>query len=82
MARRYRTKNARGLFAGAAEDVAGKRLARVFELGEFQEALQISNIRSMYPEAEDREVFLRLAARRLPRDLMIKAYSWDPDLHR
>jgi hypothetical protein len=47
-----------------------ERVARVFELCEFQ-----------YPGADDREVFLRVAARRLGRDLMIAAYGWDPDLH-
>jgi hypothetical protein len=35
----------------------------------------------MYPDADEREVFLRVAARRLGRDLMIAACGWDPDLH-
>jgi len=34
----------------------------------------------MHPEASDREVFLRVAARHLPRDLMIRAYKWDPEV--
>jgi len=34
----------------------------------------------MHPEASDREVFLRVAARHLPRDLMIRAYQWDPEI--
>lgn len=36
----------------------------------------------MYPEADEREVFLRVAARRLDRESMIKAYGWDPDEHK
>jgi hypothetical protein len=35
----------------------------------------------MYPQASEREVFLRVAARRLDRDSMIRAYGWDPALH-
>ena len=57
------------------------RLSRVFELGQFQQALQAANIRSDYPDADEQEIFLRVAARKLGRDLMIQAYNWDPDLH-
>jgi len=60
----------------------GERLARVFALCDFQQELQIANVRAMYPEASEREVFLRVAARRLGREFMIAAYNWDPDLHR
>ena len=58
-----------------------ERVGRVFELCEFQQSLQESSVRSIYPDADEREVFLRVAARRLGRDLMIAAYGWDPDLH-
>ena len=60
----------------------GERAARIFELAEFQEELQRASVRSMYPQAEEREIFLRVAARRLDRDTMIRVYGWDPDLHR
>ncbi|MBL8291475.1 MAG: hypothetical protein JNN08_06545 [Bryobacterales bacterium] len=59
----------------------GERVARVFELCELQQSLQEANVRALYPEADEREVFLRVAARRLGREWMIKAYGWDPDLH-
>ena len=59
----------------------GERLARMFELCAFHEGLQRSSVRQMYPEADEREVFLRVAARRLNRDMMIRVYGWDPDLH-
>ena len=59
----------------------GKRLARVFELCNFQESLQRGSVRKMYPNADEREVFLRVAARRLDRETMIRLYQWDPDLH-
>lgn len=59
----------------------GERLAKVFEMVQANENLQRASVRAMYPEADDREVFLRVASRRLDRDLMIKAYGWDPALH-
>jgi hypothetical protein len=59
----------------------GQRVARVFELTAFQENLQRASVRSMYPEATEQEVFLRVAAPRLDRDTMIRAYGWDPELH-
>ena len=60
----------------------GQRVARVFEMAGFQENLQRASVRSLYPGASEREVFLRVAARRLNRETMIQAYGWDPDLHR
>ena len=59
----------------------GQRVAQVFEMAGFMEGLQRSSVRSMYPGADEREVFLRVAARRLDRETMIKVYGWDPDLH-
>jgi len=59
----------------------GERLARIFEMAEFQEALQRASVRKMYPSASEREVFLRVAARRLGREHMMRAFSWDPDQH-
>jgi hypothetical protein len=50
-----------------------ERIARIFELCDFQAALQQSSVRAMYPDADEREVFLR--------ETMVKAYGWDPDLH-
>ena len=59
----------------------GERVAQVFELAAFQEGLQRSSVRSMYPDADEREVFLRVAARRLDRETMIQVYGWDPHQH-
>ncbi len=58
-----------------------ERTSRIFEMIAFQDGLQYSSVRHLYPAADEREVFLRVAARRLDRELMIRAYGWDPDLH-
>jgi hypothetical protein len=38
-----------------------------------------SGVRANHPHASEREIFLRCAALRIPRNLMIRAYSWDPE---
>ena len=58
-----------------------ERIARIFELCDFQAALQQASVRAMYPHADEKEVLLRVAARRFDRETMIKAYGWDPELH-
>jgi hypothetical protein len=57
----------------------GERLARVFEMCEFQESLQRASVRVMYPDADEREVFLRVAERRLGPESTRKAYGWPPE---
>ena len=64
------------------EMTPGERVARIFEMTAFQENLQRASVKDMYPEANERELFLRVAARRLDRDTMIRVYGWDPELHR
>src|SRR5713226_5941270 len=59
---------------------ASRKVASVFEWSETLFRLSLANVRQQYPEATDREVFLRMAARHLDRDLMIRAYGWHPDL--
>jgi hypothetical protein len=38
-----------------------------------------AGIRSRHPEADEREVEMRLLALRLDRDTMIRLFDWDPD---
>ncbi len=55
------------------------KVARVFEMTEMLLRLSEAGVRQRYPEAGEREVFLRTAALRLDRVLMIRAYGWHPD---
>ena len=57
----------------------GERIAMAFELADLAIEMAESVVRADYPEASEREIFLRAAALRLPRDLMIRAYGWDPE---
>ena len=58
-----------------------QKLADVFELSQGLFETSEAGVRLRYPDASEREVFLRAVAAKTPRDLMIKAYGWDPDEH-
>ena len=55
-----------------------EKIAAVFELIGFAWDMAESGVRSRYPDAGEREVFLRTAALHLTREEMIRAYHWDP----
>lgn len=57
----------------------GERLAIVGQLNARSRAMAEVRLRAWYPEDGPRERTLRLAALRLPRELMIQAFGWDPD---
>ena len=57
----------------------GERIAIAFNLTEFALKMSESGVRARYPGASEREIFLRCAALRIPRELMIRAYGWDPE---
>jgi len=59
---------------------ASEKAARVLELTDMLYRLSLSDVRRLHPAASEREVFLRMVARRLDRELMLRAYGWHPDL--
>ena len=58
----------------------GQKLVDVFDLSEGLFETVKAGIRLRYPEADEREVFLRAVASRVSREL-IRAYGWDPAVH-
>ena len=61
------------------EKTPGEKLAATLNASQFVLQMYEMGVRSAYPKASDREVLLRVAARHLPRDLMIQVYGWDPE---
>ena len=59
----------------------GEKLATTLRLSRMARQLPGTGVRLSHRDADDREVFLRAAARRLDRDLMIRVYGWDPAAH-
>jgi len=58
-----------------------RKIEMVFEMTAFLLDAVKAGDRMQYPDADEREVFLRAAARRLDRQTMIGAYGWDPLEH-
>jgi hypothetical protein len=58
-----------------------EKFETIFGMMEMLWNLSEAGVRSIYPLADDREVFLRTAARRLDRETMIRVYGWDPRAH-
>lgn len=68
------------LFAAYRRMSSSEKLARIGALGEMVESVALAGLRARYPEADERELRLRLAARQIPRELMVAAYGWDPEV--
>ena len=60
---------------------AGEKLAATLKASEFLLKTWETEVRIEHPDAGEPEVRLRVAARHLSRDLMIRAYGWDPEIH-
>jgi hypothetical protein len=56
-----------------------KKLQQVRELSQLVYQLAMNDVRRRYPQADEREVKLRLASRWLEAELMRKAFGWDPE---
>lgn len=61
---------------------AAEKFEAFAQLMAMADAFAEAGIRRAHPEADDREVFHRRAARVLDRATMVKVYGWDPDAHR
>ena len=59
----------------------GEKLAATLSASQFVLQMYEMGVRQQYPDADDREVRRRVAARHLSRDLVIRAYGWDPGEH-
>ncbi len=55
-----------------------ERFSLCFQLSDLVSAFSEAGVRAAYPDASEREIFLRTAAKRLSREWMIRAYGWDP----
>ena len=53
----------------------------MFAMGHTVNELARAELRARYPLATPREIELRLRSRSLDREVMIRAFGWDPDLH-
>jgi len=57
-----------------------ERFQKVEQLIWAAEQLALADIKDRYPNATEHETRMRLGSRRIPADLMRKAFGWDPDV--
>jgi hypothetical protein len=55
---------------------AAEKFRRIGELNQLLENLALAEIRRRHPEADAWECRMRLASRRIPSDLLHKAFGW------
>ena len=67
------------LIEGYRAMTPAQKWRRVCDLNRTLDALARADVRRRHPEAYEREVNLRVASRRLPAELMRRAFGWDPD---
>jgi hypothetical protein len=58
----------------------GQKWAQAFELNRVGESLLRAGAMHRYPDATEHQTRMRVMSIRVPRDLMIAAYGWDPDI--
>ena len=56
----------------------GEKAAQVFRLRRMLVRITEANERTLHPQANDREIFLRVAAHSLDRETMLRVYGADP----
>ena len=57
----------------------GDKLAHALDMSAMMMRMVEAGVRAEYPDATEREVFLRAAARRLGRETVIRVYGQDPE---
>lgn len=68
------------LLEGYRRMTAAEKLQIMQDLQRTAQLLALGDIRRRYPQADEREVRLRLAARWLEPELMKKAFGWDVEI--
>lgn len=59
---------------------AAQKMKIVFDLQETMDQIALVGIRERHPDCSEREARLRLAALKYDRELMIRAFGWDPEV--
>ncbi len=68
------------LIEGYRRMSVAEKMSRVVALSRAVQQLGLVDVRRAHPEAEERELSLRLASRRLDAETMRRAFGWDPDV--
>ena len=67
------------MFAAYRRMSAAEKLERVGRLGAMVKSVVLADLRARHPDAEERELLLRYAARMHDRETMLAAFGWAPE---
>jgi hypothetical protein len=56
-----------------------EKFRKIANMNRTGDMLAMADVRSRYPDADEYELRLRVASRRIPAELMRRAFGWDPD---
>ena len=59
----------------------GQKMDCIRDMTMSMAAMQLAAVKRQHPDATEEEIRLRVISRWLPRDIMIRAYNWDPAVH-
>jgi hypothetical protein len=74
-----RPEVARLLLEGYRRMTPSEKVRRACDLSLAARQMAASRIRLTYPDADEREVRLRVAALALGKETMMRVFGWDPD---
>ncbi|MEO6574534.1 MAG: hypothetical protein ABIP89_11895 [Polyangiaceae bacterium] len=66
------------LIEGYRRMTVAEKMARVTAMSRAVQELGLADVRRAHPHADERELALRLASRRLDAEIMRRAFGWDP----
>jgi hypothetical protein len=70
----------RRMIEGMRKMTPADKLQGIMALNALLETMTLALLRKQYPDATDEEYRMRLAARRVPADLLKKAVGWDVEV--
>ena len=65
------------LIEGMRKMSSAEKFRRIEELNATLELLALADVKKRHPDADEWECRLRVASRRLPAEMMKKAFGWD-----
>jgi hypothetical protein len=68
------------LLEGYRRMSVAEKMSRVVAMSRAVQQLGLADVRRAHPDADDRELSLRLASRRLDAATMRRAFGWDPEV--
>ena len=67
----------RRMIEGMRRLTPAQRIGAMSSMGRFMKGAAFAQVRRHFPDASERDCWMRVMSRSIPADLMLKAYGWD-----